>query len=323
MKKILVVIFGLLIGAVSLYLTLRQIDLTTCFSYIVNAKWQFILLSALVYSFAFMVRAVRWHYLLSPLKLVPAKRLFFLIQIGFFMNNLLPLRLGEIIRAHISGKKIGVSRSGVLATVVVERLFDGLSYVILFLMVIPFLPVPQWAKKSLLMASLVFILGPVILFLMMRHRESAIKLFSKLPFPQIVYTRINTILTNFIEGLAIFNGKKDKLYKVIILSLCVWIIEGSVFYVLSFAYNIPLTFFQGLFVMIIIGTGSMLPTAPGFVGTVEFLGVTSLAFIGINKNLAFGYIITLHAMQLLTIFFWGITAIFKEKLTFSELIHPK
>jgi uncharacterized membrane protein YbhN (UPF0104 family) len=72
--------------------------------------------------------------------------------------------------------------------------------------------------------------------------------------------------------------------------------------------------------MIIIGTGAIIPTAPGYVGTVEFLGVTSLAFLGFDKNQSFGYIIVLHFFQLLAVCLMGIYSLTKEKITLGELI---
>ena len=92
-------------------------------------------------------------------------------------------------------------------------------------------------------------------------------------------------------------------------------------YIFSKAFFLNINIFQCFLVMIIIGTGTMLPPAPGYVGTVEFLGVTALSFLGVNKDQAFGYIVTLHVFQILTIFFWGIHGLITEKITFSELIH--
>jgi hypothetical protein len=107
---------------------------------------------------------------------------------------------------------------------------------------------------------------------------------------------------------------------VVIVSIGIWAIEGTVFYLFSFAFHLNLNIFQCFLVMIIIGLGCMLPPAPGFVGTVEFLGVTSLAFMGINKSKAFGYILVLHFAQLLTISILGIRTLIVEKISFMSLL---
>ncbi|MHB9156139.1 MAG: lysylphosphatidylglycerol synthase transmembrane domain-containing protein, partial [Endomicrobiales bacterium] len=278
-----------------------------------------IALAVLVYSSAFALRAVRWKYLLAPLKVFPAVRLFSYLILGFFMNNVLPLRLGEIIRAHITGQKVGIPRTSALATIVVERLFDGLSYICLFLVTVLFMEFPGSTKKAFLSASVLFLAGMVFLFFLVRHKQPAIRLFNKLPLPRKFQERIQSMFANFLGGLGIF-GHGLGLVRILILSLTVWTIEGTVFLIMGQAFHMDLSLFQCFFVMIIIGTGAILPTAPGYVGTVEFLGVTALSFMGINKNQAFGYIITLHLLQLTTIAFWGIRSLVIEKITFSELV---
>ena len=99
-KKFLI---GLFIGGLFLYLTLRQIDFASCWQYIKNANFIWMFLAAIVYTLAFVVRAFRWQIMLAPLKTISSKRLFSFTYIGFFMNNILPLRLGEFVRAHIYG----------------------------------------------------------------------------------------------------------------------------------------------------------------------------------------------------------------------------
>ncbi|MFH1368247.1 MAG: lysylphosphatidylglycerol synthase transmembrane domain-containing protein [Elusimicrobiota bacterium] len=312
-------IFGIIIGAVFLFLTLRQIDFANTLSYMrqINPLWIAIIM--VVYSSAFLVRSFRWKQLISPILSVSPFKLFSYLILGFFMNNLLPLRLGELIRAYITGNKFKISRSGVLATVVVERLFDGLTFVTLFLLTVMFLPFPETAKKSFFAGGILFLAVITALFFMTRHQEYAMRIMSRIPMPKRFSEKILHFFGNFIKGLQIFGNVKG-LVTVFVLSLCVWSIEGFVFYLMNIAFHMGLNYFQMLFVMIIIGMGAILPPAPGYVGTVEFLGVMSLSILNVDKNLAFGFILTLHILQLLTISFWGIRSLIKEKITLSELI---
>ena len=273
-----------------------------------------------MYFLAFVARSFRWEFLIEPLKHnIPIKRLFSFLVLGFFMNNVLPLRLGEVVRANITGQKLSLPRTGVLATILVERLFDGISYITLFVVTIMFLPFPAWAKTSFSAGSVVFIGALIFLYFLLKHRDKAAGLVEKIPLPQRFKDGAQNMFSNFIDGLQIF-AKGSSLAKVFLLSIIVWSIEGTVFYLMGWAFGIHLTIFQCFFVMIIIGMGAILPTAPGFVGTVEFLGVTSLSFLGVNKNLAFGYIITLHLLQLLTVSLMGIHSLISEKINFAELV---
>ncbi len=311
---------GLAIGGAFLYFTLRQIDLANCWHYIRQASIPWICLAVFVYFLAFVARGFRWELLVEPLKSgVPVKRLFSLLVIGFFMNNVLPLRLGEVVRANIAGQKLSTTRTGILATILVERLFDGISYITLFLITIMLLPFPGWAKTSFSIGSVVFVGLLVMLYFLLKHREIAVRFMDKMPVPARFKVVAQNMFNSFIDGLQIF-AKGSSLVKVFFLSVLVWSIEGSVFFLMGQSFGMHLTIFQCFFVMIIIGMGAILPTAPGFVGTVEFLGVTSLAFMGFNKNEAFGYIITLHLLQLATVSLLGIHSLVTENISFSELI---
>jgi hypothetical protein len=310
---------GLSVGAIFLYLTLRQIDFSSCWKFIKQANLYYIIIAVFVYILAFVIRGIRWKYLLAPVKDIPFIRLVYLLIIGFFMNNLLPLRLGELVRANVAGQKLSITKSGALATIVLERLLDGLTYVFLFLITIIFLPFPEWAKKSMYFGSALFLGGVIFMFFLARHQEEAVKLVKKIPVHSKFIVTIEQIVINFIKGLTIFKHN-GLMVIVLLLSVCVWTFEGNVFFFFSRAFGLNLSLFQCFFCMIIIGMGAILPPAPGFVGTVEFLGVTALTFLGVNKNQAFGMIITLHLFQFITVIMMGITSMIKEKVTFQELI---
>jgi uncharacterized membrane protein YbhN (UPF0104 family) len=93
-------------------LTVRQIHIGEAWEHIRQASWGWIALAVALYSSAFLVRSFRWRYLLAPLVLVPGKRLFTFLVLGFFMNNTLPMRLGELIRAHVTAEVRRIAERG-------------------------------------------------------------------------------------------------------------------------------------------------------------------------------------------------------------------
>ncbi len=318
-KKNIQLAVGLLIGGIFMYMTLRQVDFHNVAHYISQANWGWAVAGAFVYCSAFLLRAVRWQHLLEPIKPIEFKKSFAYLILGYFMNNVLPLRMGEFLRAFFTGTKLGISRTGVFATIVVERIFDGVAYICLFLLTVLILPFPQWARGSLIGGSILFFGVLTILILLSHHQEKVMKLYAYIPVPAKIKPRLEKILNNFITGLSILTDWK-MLLLVIVVSIAVWAIEGTVFYMFSHAFHLTLSIFQCFLVMIVIGLGCMLPPAPGFVGTVEFLGVTSLSFMGINKNQAFGYILVLHFTQLLAISVLGVRTLIVEKISFGSLL---
>lgn len=319
-KRVILGIVGLAIGAAALYWSVSKIDFAQMFSYILRINIWWILAACAVYSAAFAARGLRWKYFLDHVTEARASRLFNLLLIGFFVNNVFPARVGEVVRAYVSGKKLQISKSSVLATIVVERLFDGLAYVTFFIITVSFLPFPDYIKTMFWIGAAIFSCVLLILFLLSRNRARASGLMARLPLPAKLKGPVGHVFNNFLEGLRMFSDHKT-LLKGFVFSLIVWGVEGLVFYVMSFPFGMGINFFQSVFTMIIIGMASILPGAPGYVGSVEASGVVALNVFKIDKTLSMAYIITIHSLQWLTVAFWGIRALVAEKVTIPELIH--
>ena len=103
-----------------------------------NADYYILILGVIIYAFTYFLRSIRYYFMLLPVKKTGVLRNFPYTMLGFFMNNVVPLRLGEVIRAKVTGERLGVSRSSVFGTIVIERLIDVIIFV-LFFFVIPIL----------------------------------------------------------------------------------------------------------------------------------------------------------------------------------------
>src|SRR5512135_711169 len=117
---------GLLISALFLYLVLRKIDYTTLWQVLKAANYWWLLPGVAVYFIALWVRSWRWHYLLRPLKAISTRSMFPIVTMGYAGNNIFPARAGEVVRAVVLKRKEGVPISASLATIIVERVFDGI-----------------------------------------------------------------------------------------------------------------------------------------------------------------------------------------------------
>ena len=106
---------------------------------------------------AVWARTWRWHYLLRPLKRVPLGRLFPIVVIGYMGNNVYPARAGEFIRAYVLKRNEDVSASASFATIVVERIFDGIVMLIFVLVTLPLAPtLPDWLRQVVVLGSVAF-----------------------------------------------------------------------------------------------------------------------------------------------------------------------
>ena len=137
MKKVQQSLIGLVIAIGALYYTLRNVsiqELTTSFK---DADFIYIIPGLVIICLSYVTRAYRWQILLRPFKQIPVNEIYSPLMIGF-MGSILPARAGEFIRAYVVGKKHNITFSGAFSTIIVERLFDLVCLMGLFVWVFVF-----------------------------------------------------------------------------------------------------------------------------------------------------------------------------------------
>ena len=137
MKKIRQSIIGLFIALAALYYTLRNVSFEELVNSLKNAELVYIFPGLVIITLSYVTRAYRWQILLRPFKPIPVKEIYSPLMIGF-MGNVLPARAGEFLRAYLVGKKNGITFSGAFSTIIVERLFDLVCLMVLFVWVFVF-----------------------------------------------------------------------------------------------------------------------------------------------------------------------------------------
>ncbi|MCA9960824.1 MAG: flippase-like domain-containing protein, partial [Anaerolineales bacterium] len=158
---------GMAISAIFLWLALRGLKLTEVWQDIRSANYLWLIPSVAVYFVAVWARTWRWDYMLRPLKHVPLRRLFPVVVIGYMGNNVYPFRAGELLRSYVLRRRENVSISASLATVIVERVFDGLVMLVFVFAALPFAPIPgdnAHIRAIVIFASIAFFAAMVIFF---------------------------------------------------------------------------------------------------------------------------------------------------------------
>src|SRR5581483_3384428 len=134
---------GVLISVVFIWLALRGLRLNQFWDVVRRANYWWLLPGIAVYFVAVWARAWRWHYLLGPIKKIPTNSMFPITAIGYMGNNVYPARAGEVLRAVVLKRKEGVSVSASLATIIIERIFDGVV-----MLAFIFVNLPELAKLT-------------------------------------------------------------------------------------------------------------------------------------------------------------------------------
>src|SRR5438034_8539406 len=164
--RLLTRLVGLLLTVVFLYLALSRVDLAAFGEELRRVDYRWFVPSALCTLAGYALRTIRWQLILSGAARAPLSTLFPVLIMGFATNNLLPGRLGEFWRAYLLGRKRNVRKTFALASVVVERVFDGLTLIALLAIVSMAIQLPDRGREVELVAAAVFLaatLGVVVL----------------------------------------------------------------------------------------------------------------------------------------------------------------
>lgn len=325
-KHFFKILLGFALSTILIYLTFRNVNFSEIYSIAKESAYWLLIPAALLYACTYILRSIRYYFMIYPIKKTKHVLTNFpYTMMGFFMNNIIPLRLGELIRAKITGERLHISRSSILGSIVLERLVDVIVFVLFFFFILYFVSFSENIeniKSWFFIAGTIFGVILILLFLISKNEETFVKLFSKLPMPAKIKNIVIEIVDKFADGLVML--KKPAIFLITILfSLLIWITESSVLLIVAYACGVnTLGLLQGIFIVIVIGIGAIVPTAPGYIGAFEYFGskiaIPALA-LGIPEATAVACILLYHFVQIIVIFSLGFGSMLKTKISFSDL----
>ncbi len=314
--------FGLTV--VFLVLAFQRVDLAGFVDELKNVNYVWLAPSALCTLMGYFLRTVRWRVILSGAARAPVRTLFPVLIMGFATNNLLPGRLGEFWRAYLLGRKRNVRKTFALASVVVERVFDGLTLIALLWLVSSVIQLPGWGRQIEFLAAVIFLvatLGLVLLLwkpaIIQRPMHSFVNRFHG---PTAVW--IEERFEAFVDGLGPLRHG-SVLAAATALSFGVWLCEGGSYFLLSQGLNLglpPALNLPGLgLALVTINLGIMVPSGPGYLGTQEFFGTAALGVVGANAQAALALVVVSHAIQYALVTGLGLVFFAREQLSPRDL----
>jgi len=203
MKKKLFI--GIVSSAVFLWLAARGIDWSQFGHALSRTRWIFLIPAVVFTMLGHFSRSIRWKYMMAPVKQCGIRPLWAATAIAFMVNNLLPARLGELVRAFVIGRSQNVSRSASFATIVYERVVDVFVLILLLWFCMVRISGPEWLARSaeVLVAFNVALFA--LLFAMVRWRERFRLLIARVvrPLPPDTQRRMHDSADAFVVGLAV------------------------------------------------------------------------------------------------------------------------
>lgn len=311
---------GLLVSALLLWLTLRQIELSQAWQALSNARWWFMVPAVLTYFADLAARAWRWSVLLRPVQPVSWRRLYGVVILGYMGNMLLPARLGELVRAGVLSRR-GVGGSAALGSIATERVLDGLTTVALLLFASHFLPRPGWLASGLVTVSALFVSALLALGLMLAFRGAVTRLLAQLAIRFPRGRHLAGWATHFLDGLETLR-RPHLLAGAVGIGLLAWALSALEYFWIFQAFALPLGATAVLFALASMSLSTVLPSAPGYLGTLEFAGVAVLGALGIAPADAFSATVLIHLLQIVPVTIAGLPLAWREGLSPGRDILP-
>jgi uncharacterized protein (TIRG00374 family) len=320
---------GVIISIVFLYLALRGLHLGEVWEQVQAANYWWLIPGILVYFLAVWARAWRWHYLLRPIKAVPTRVMFPVVCIGYMGNNIYPARAGEVLRAVILKQQEEVPVSASLATIIVERIFDGvvmLGFIFVNLGELARLTdgadvIGQASIQQIAILGTLAFGGALLVFFLVAifplQASKVITVLSNHLVPERWRAKVLGISQRFLGGLQSLRSPRDVMM-VFVTSVVIWLLETGKYWFVMHAFPFEVSFFTLMLMNGVVNLATTIPSAPGYIGTFDAPGIAVLAAYGVERAIAAGYTLVLHVALWVPITALGAYYLAQEGVRWSE-----
>jgi glycosyltransferase 2 family protein len=294
-----------------------------------SADFALLLIASILLVGTLVMRAWRWQYLLKPLKTVRFSNSMSATAIGLMANMILPVRLGEIVRAVVLGQRERIDKSASFATVVVDRLLDGFTilFILVVMLLVAPLPFDQGWQQRLRWGGLAFFIlySGVFALLFYLHRapiqvlQGVRRLCSGLPTRWV--DRLCQFLESFSEGLHSLD-RTEYLGPIVITSLILWGLIGVYNFLIVWAFHLHLPLTVGFILLVAQAAAVMIPASPGFVGTHHAASVACLSLWGVSPEASLSVALVMHAIGYFLTIAIGAVYLWTVGLSMRDLGQP-
>jgi uncharacterized protein (TIRG00374 family) len=264
-------VIGLALGVLFFWLALRQTSWTQVQAILSQVDNRWLIIAMGFYTANLIVRVLRWRSLLWDIKALSFWSVGIVLVVGYAMNNILPARLGELFRANFAGRRYRVSCLAIAGSILVERVLDGLIVVLSLLLGRLFISQPTVLLSSLTTVGGTLFSG-IFIILWISSRSSQSNWIVHLS------PAVTSRIQGFRKGLTGLRGVR--LAEAVSFSLMVWLLEGIAQWSVLKAIGLSLNWQQMLSVIGLVNLSTLIPSAPGFVGTYQYAYSLAVSLFG-------------------------------------------
>lgn len=310
---------GLLLGAIFVYLSFRNTRWEEVLSRLAAIDLFPLAATLLLIILTQLLRALRWGILLRSLAPIGAADLIVITNIGLFSVVALPARLGEVFRAYLVTRKTSLPLSSVLATILVERVMDSLTILLMAGALLIFIPFPNWLITPAIVFSLVTLTLLGVITLVIAKRKNFLQLLT--PFIERLSgrfaDRVTDVIKSFIEGFSVLR-QDNKLLQAALLSAVIWLLHVLVIFELFRAFGFALPLAAPFVLNVILILGIAIPAAPGFIGNWHYATILGLGFFGVSESEALSFAIVHHFLSVGVVVLLGLLSLPFNRVSLLE-----
>lgn len=340
LKKMITVILGIAISVGLMTYLYYGIDFRELGTALAKVNYWLLIPNVILVMVTMVFRAYRWQFMILPIKKIKFSRLFSITMIGFMANNVLPLRLGELVRAYSLSSREKISKSASLATIFVERMvFDLLALLVIFAVVLMYSPLdldkfasvgekigmsPDATRYILLGIVTVGLLGLLVAFYLSRQkgRDSRLMKFLLSFVPTRLRSTVEDTIDKFSTGMEFMRSPRCVTW-VVFHTFMIWLILGfSNYFILIAFFGTALPVTASFVILVIVAVLITIPSSPGFVGVFHAGAIIALGLypaVTTDENVVKSCALVMHATQYLVITLVGFYYMRKEHLSFKQI----
>ena len=316
-RRIAIVLAGLGVSSSAVWLAIRGVDLGRTAQVLGHVSPGPLAIVAAALVVQLLVRSARWSRLLPAGQRgsVPARRLVPVVLVGYLGNAVLPVRLGDPVRALLVGRREAIPASAALGSVVLERAIDTLTLALLVFPAAALSGAPDWLIRAAALAAAVA--GTVLIVAQTR-------------LPGLMIARVRRGArgrrwTPWLDRADRFAsamdsaGRRRAVLSAVGLSLLAWLLDGTIYWAAASSLGIELPPAGAMLVSAITVLGTAIPSAPGYVGTFELAASTIAGGLGVAPAAALAFAILVHALTVLPLALGGVAALAWMGARFGDL----
>ena len=315
-KHKLLTITGFIISIVLLYFSLKDIKFTEIIDVLKKADIRLILIPTVFIFFSATLSAFKWSKISG--NNTKFRDTFIALIIGLFINNVLPARIGEIVRGYVLSKKTGLSLTFSLSTVLIDRFFDLAGLLLIVFIFFPKHNLPPKVSQSLFVLVILLIVCMLTLIVMSRKKftDTLAGIVDRIKKPFLL--KLVHRLIEVGENIKRINSPLNMLFYVTI-SFLQWLGMSLALYFVTLTLGVSIKFIYIPFICALLNMGLTIPSSPGYVGVYQFLLVYILSIFDVPKYEGFAISILFHTSWYIPYNILGFIFLLKEHLKIKDM----